>query len=92
MNIRQKIFDMLSLPDFDYLVIETNNTINHIRKISPSIKEGICSWALEERLSKLVTIRNYFCFESIVHEIPAYFEMRKEEIDKIVTLLINFKK
>lgn len=90
---KQKIFDILNHIDFEHLVIETENTINHIEKFSNSESVANYFWLIKIKsnfsMSSLDAIpHTYFYAESLVNELCAWLENKKEVIKKISALLV----
>jgi len=83
---KQKIIDLLTHPDFHYLVIETENTLNHLSK--NNIKnQGNYVWMLEDKINNKNSTMNYFRLDSLLNEMQAVFEIRQESFIKITAIL-----
>jgi hypothetical protein len=90
MQNRNKIIDMLEMQDFEHLLVETENTVNHIQKIPASQGQGSYCWIIE--IGKSKTPRTFFSAESMLDEIHACLEGKRETVQKISTLLVNYRK
>ena len=88
---RQKIIDLLSHVNFDYLLIETTNTINHIEKIKNSQSIANFFWAIKDTVPSIDFAqlpKTYFLAESFCSEFCAWSEKASEPIIKISALLV----
>ncbi len=88
MKNKIKIMEMLERPDFDHLMVETENTVTHIRKMADNSSHG--SYWMDIGGQK--TPRIFYGLESLINELYSFMDNRGERIRKISTLLIIDRK
>jgi len=90
--LERKISQMLSHEDFEYLVIETEQTYNHINRMVKKTEETYC-WVIEYKSEEINVlddqmVRSFFCSESLINEMNVWLSRRKEVITRVQCLLM----